>query len=145
MKALCLVVSDKKPIENCISTLLPTYATNWNCFNNVGRGQPRDQSFLKIISHFKTLVRIVCMVSKLTSIVFSSGLTVISMSFSNAFATNVNVPFFFLPLPSLSLMFVVPSLKHVCQSKNTVRLTACFPCVAALFQCFGRSVTLILG
>jgi len=30
-------------------------------------------------------------------------------------------------------MLVVPSLKHVCQSKYTVRLTACFPCAAAFF------------
>ena len=49
MKALCLVVSDKKIFQNCIlktyfSTLWPTYATNWNSFNNFGRGTPRDHS-----------------------------------------------------------------------------------------------------
>ena len=60
------------------------------------------------------------------------------MSFSNAFATNVTnvtnvgVTSFFLSLPSLSLMLVVPSLTHVCQSKNAVRLTAYFLCVAVL-------------
>jgi len=40
MKALGLVVSDKKTFENCILktyflTLWPTYATNWNGLNNV--------------------------------------------------------------------------------------------------------------
>jgi len=56
MKALGLVVSDKKIFENCILktyflTLLPTYATNWNKLNNFGRGPPRDLScevFVKI-------------------------------------------------------------------------------------------------
>jgi len=47
MKALGLVVSDKKIFENCILktcflTLWPTYATNWNGLNNFGRGSPRD-------------------------------------------------------------------------------------------------------
>jgi len=42
---------------------------------------------------------------------------------------------------------VVPSLKHVCQSKNTVRLTACFPCVhvAALFSMFWTECHLAAG
>ena len=49
MKALGLVVSDKKIFENCILktyflTLWPTYATNWNSFNNFDRGPPRDHS-----------------------------------------------------------------------------------------------------
>ena len=49
MKALGLVVSDKKIFENCILktyflTLWPTYATNWNNLNNFGRGPPRDHS-----------------------------------------------------------------------------------------------------
>ena len=49
MKALGLVVSDKKFFKNCILktyflTLWPTYATNWNYFNNFGRGPPRDHS-----------------------------------------------------------------------------------------------------
>ena len=49
MKALNLVVSDKKIFENCISktyflTPWPTYATNWNNLNNFGRGPPRDHS-----------------------------------------------------------------------------------------------------
>jgi len=41
IKALGLVVSDKKIFENCILktyflTLWPTYATNWNGLNNIG-------------------------------------------------------------------------------------------------------------
>jgi len=45
MKALGLVVSDKKIFENCIlKTLWPTYATNWNGLNNFGREIPRDHS-----------------------------------------------------------------------------------------------------
>jgi len=49
MKALGLVVSDKKIFENCILktyflTLWPTYATNWNGLNNFDRGPPRDHS-----------------------------------------------------------------------------------------------------
>ena len=49
MKALGLVVSDKKIFENCILktyflTLLPTHATNWNNLNKFGRGPPRDHS-----------------------------------------------------------------------------------------------------
>jgi len=49
MKALGLVISDKKIFENCILktyflTLWPTYATNWNNLNNFGRGPPRDHS-----------------------------------------------------------------------------------------------------
>jgi len=49
MKALGLVLSDKKFFENCILktyllTPLPTYATNWNGLNNFGRGTPRDHS-----------------------------------------------------------------------------------------------------
>jgi len=49
MKALGLVVSDKKISENCILktyflTPWPTYATNWNGFNNFDRGPPRDHS-----------------------------------------------------------------------------------------------------
>jgi len=49
MKALCLVVSDKKIFENCILktyflTPWPTYATNWNGLNNFDRGPPRDHS-----------------------------------------------------------------------------------------------------
>jgi len=47
MKALVLVVSDKKIFENCILktyflTPWPTYATNHNHLNNFGRGPPRD-------------------------------------------------------------------------------------------------------
>jgi len=49
MKALGLVVSDKKIFESCILktyflTLWPTYATNWNSLNNFDRGPPRDHS-----------------------------------------------------------------------------------------------------
>ena len=49
MKALGLVVSDKKIFENCILktyflTPWPTYATNQNHLNNFGRGPPRDHS-----------------------------------------------------------------------------------------------------
>ena len=49
MKALGLVVSDKKIFENCILktyflTLWPTYATKQNYLNNFGRGPPRDHS-----------------------------------------------------------------------------------------------------
>jgi len=49
MKALGLVVSDKKIFENCILktyflTLWPNYATNWNGLNNFDRGPPRDHS-----------------------------------------------------------------------------------------------------
>jgi len=45
MKALGLVVSDKKIFENCILktyvlTPWPTYATNQNHLNNFGRGHP---------------------------------------------------------------------------------------------------------
>jgi len=50
IKALGLVVSDKKIFSNCILkknlflTPWPTYATNWNNLNNFGRGPPRDLS-----------------------------------------------------------------------------------------------------
>jgi len=49
MKALGLVVSDKKIFENCILktyflTPWPTYATNQNHLNNFGRGPPRGRS-----------------------------------------------------------------------------------------------------
>jgi len=49
MKALGLVVSDKKIFKNCILktyflTPWPTYATNQNHLNNFGRGLPRDHS-----------------------------------------------------------------------------------------------------
>ena len=49
MKALGLVVSDKKIFENCILktyflTPWPTNATNWNGLNNFDRGPPRDHS-----------------------------------------------------------------------------------------------------
>jgi len=49
MKALGLVVSDKKIFENCILktyflTPWPTFATNWNGLNNFDRGPPRDHS-----------------------------------------------------------------------------------------------------
>jgi len=49
MKALDLVVSDKKIFENCIVktyflTPWPTYATNWNGLNNFDRGPPKDHS-----------------------------------------------------------------------------------------------------
>ena len=49
MKALGLVVSDKKIFENCILktyllTPWPTYATNLNGLNNFTRGPPRDHS-----------------------------------------------------------------------------------------------------
>jgi len=49
MKALGLVVSDKKIFENCILktyflTPWPTYATSQNYLNNFGRGPPRDHS-----------------------------------------------------------------------------------------------------
>jgi len=49
MKALGLVVSDKKNFESFILktyflTPWPTYATNWNGLNNFDRGPPRDHS-----------------------------------------------------------------------------------------------------
>ena len=49
MKALGLVVSDKKIFESFISktylmTPWPTYATNWNGLNNFDRGPPRNHS-----------------------------------------------------------------------------------------------------
>ena len=49
MKALGLVVSDKKIFENCILktyflTLWPTYATKQNYLNKFGRGPPRGHS-----------------------------------------------------------------------------------------------------
>jgi len=49
MKALGLVVSDKKNFESFIFkiyflTQWPTYATNWNGLNNFDRGPPRDHS-----------------------------------------------------------------------------------------------------
>jgi len=49
MKALGLVVSDKKIFENFILktyflTPWPSYATKWNNLNNFGRGPPRDHS-----------------------------------------------------------------------------------------------------
>jgi len=49
MKALGLIVSDRKIFENCILktyflTLWPTYANNRNCLNNFCRGPPRDYS-----------------------------------------------------------------------------------------------------
>jgi len=49
MKALGLVVSDKKIFENCILktyflTPWPSYITNQNHLNNFGRGPPRDHS-----------------------------------------------------------------------------------------------------
>jgi len=49
MKALGLVVSDKKIFEKCILktyflTPWPTYATNWKGLNNFDRGPPRDHS-----------------------------------------------------------------------------------------------------
>ena len=49
LKALGLVVSDKKIFEKCILktyflTTWPTYATNQNHLNNFGRGPPRDHS-----------------------------------------------------------------------------------------------------
>jgi len=49
MKALGLVVSNKKIFENCILktyflTPWPIYATNWNGLNNFDRGQPRNYS-----------------------------------------------------------------------------------------------------
>jgi len=51
MKALDLVVSDKKIFESFILktyllTPWPTYATNWNGLNNFDdRGPPRDHSY----------------------------------------------------------------------------------------------------
>jgi len=49
MKALGLVVSDKKIFESFISKIYlltpwPTYATNRNSLNNFDRGPPRDHS-----------------------------------------------------------------------------------------------------
>jgi len=50
MKALGLVVLDKKISENCILktyflNLWPTFATNWNGWNKFGRGPPSDHSW----------------------------------------------------------------------------------------------------
>jgi len=49
MKALGLVVSDKKTFENCILktyflTSWPTNTTTWDGLNNFDRGPPRDHS-----------------------------------------------------------------------------------------------------
>jgi len=49
MKAMGLVVSDKKIFENCILktyflTPWPNYATNWNGLNNFDRGPPSDHT-----------------------------------------------------------------------------------------------------
>jgi len=49
MKAVGLVVSDKKIFESFILktyllTMWPTYATNLNSLNNLGRGPPMDHS-----------------------------------------------------------------------------------------------------
>jgi len=78
MKALGLVVSDKKIFESCILktyflTPWPTYATNWNGLNNFDRGPPRDHScevwsksnkqfqrrccFKKLLTHGRTHAR----------------------------------------------------------------------------------------
>ena len=51
--------------------------------------------------------------------------------------TKVVVTFFVFPLPFLSVMLVFLSLKYVCQSKTTVRLTFFLPCVAAFFSNVG--------
>jgi len=58
MKALGLVVSDKKICENCILktyflTAWPTYATNQNHLNNFGRELPRDHSCWVLSNYHK--------------------------------------------------------------------------------------------
>jgi len=69
MKALGLVVSDKKIFENCILktyflTLWPTYATNWNGLNNFDRGPPRDHS-CEVWSKFNKWFQRRCCLKKL--------------------------------------------------------------------------------
>ena len=54
MKALGLVVSDKKIFENCILktfflTPWPTYATNWNGLNNFGRLTSQGSFLLSLV------------------------------------------------------------------------------------------------
>ena len=69
MKALGLVVSDKKIFENCILktyflTLWPTYATNCKGLNNFDRGPPRDHS-CKVWSKSNKLFQRRCCLKKL--------------------------------------------------------------------------------
>jgi len=69
MKALGLVVLDKKIFENCILktyflTPWPTYSTNWNGLNNFDRGPPRDHS-CKVWSKSKKRFQRRCCLKKL--------------------------------------------------------------------------------
>ena len=71
MKALGLVVSDKKIFENCILknyflTPWPTYATNWNGLINCDRGSPRDHSCEVWSKSNKRLLRRCCLKKLLT-------------------------------------------------------------------------------
>ena len=72
MKALGLVVSDKKIFENCILktyflTSWPTYATNWNGMNNFGRGPPRDRFYEVCLKSNERFQRRKCLRKKLTT------------------------------------------------------------------------------
>jgi len=71
MKALGLVVSDKKIFENCILktyflTLWPTYAINWNGLDNFDRGPPRDHSCEVWSKSNKRFMRRCCLKKLLT-------------------------------------------------------------------------------
>ena len=72
MKALGLVVSDKKIFENCILktyflTSWPIYATNWNGLNNFDRGPPRDHSWKVWSKSNKWFQRRCCLKKLLTA------------------------------------------------------------------------------
>ena len=71
MKALCLVVSEKKIFENCILKTYflipwPTYATNWNGLNNIDRRQLRDHSCEVWSKYNKRFQRRCCLKKLLT-------------------------------------------------------------------------------
>ena len=71
MKALGLVVSDKKIFEKFISetyllTPWPTYSTNWNGLNNFDRGPLRDHSCEVWSKSNKRLQRRCCLKKLLT-------------------------------------------------------------------------------
>jgi len=78
MKALGLVVSDKKIFENCILkknyflTPWPTYATNWNGLNKFDRWPPRDYPF-EVRSKSKKWFQRRCCLKKLLTVACTHG------------------------------------------------------------------------